>query len=404
MSATRTATVSNHMVPMAELLSRLLTVAVPALDMTARKQLAKGLLAVPRRGRRRRQRREMSIAKLCKLYCEHADNYYRRSDGCRTQESNTVRHALKPLRQMFGRKPVSSIGPLRLKEVRDAMVALGWYRKTVNSQIGRIKRMYKWGVANELVPSNVYHALEAVDGLRVGRTTAPESPPVKPASEPLIEAVFPFVSAQVQAMVKLQLTTGMRPGEVVIMRTCDIDTSVQPWLYRPSRHKTEHHHHERVVFLGPKCQEVLLPFLKPQQPQAFLFAPKEAERERRRRVHTRRKTPMSCGNVPGSNKKRHPKRPPGVRYETQSYGRAVSRACELAFPVPDGLDPEQTKQWRRNHHWHPNQLRHNAATRLRKEFGLDVAQVVLGHKTLSVTQVYAEKDVASAQQVMLKAG
>jgi integrase len=44
------------------------------------------------------------------------------------------------------------------------------------------------------------------------------------------------------------------------------------------------------------------------------------------------------------------------------------------------------------------------ATRLRKEFGIDVAQVVLGHKTLDVTQVYAEKNVASAQKVMLKVG
>ena len=32
-------------------------------------------------------------------------------------------------------------------------------------------------------------------------------------------------------------------------------------------------------------------------------------------------------------------------------------------------------------HWHPNQLRHNAATRLRREFGLDMARAVLGHSS-----------------------
>ena len=53
---------------------------------------------------------------------------------------------------------------------------------------------------------------------------------------------------------------------------------------------------------------------------------------------------------------------------------------------------------------HPHQLRHNAATRLRKEFGLDVAQVVLGHKRLEVTQVYAERDLDRARDVMSLVG
>lgn len=78
--------------------------------------------------------------------------------------------------------------------------------------------------------------------------------------------------------------------------------------------------------------------------------------------------------------------------------------CKRAFPVPVGMDEAQAKQWHREHHWHPHQLRHNAATRLRKEFGIDVAQVVLGHKTLTVTQVYAEKDVESARKIMLQVG
>jgi integrase len=71
---------------------------------------------------------------------------------------------------------------------------------------------------------------------------------------------------------------------------------------------------------------------------------------------------------------------------------------------PSALRAEQATLSRREHHWHPHQLRHNVATRLRKDFGIDVAQVVLGHKTLSVTQVYAEKDVESAQKVMMQAG
>jgi integrase len=389
--------------PIVELLGNLLQLAGHGLDPETRRRIELEVLK-PRRKRKRRGPRAMTVAKLCRLYCEHADTYYRRSDGIRTEEATTVRHALKPLRLLFARTPATQLGPLRLKKVRDEMVARGWCRKNINQQVGRIKRMYKWAVSNELLPATVYQGLLTVDGLRAGRTTARESVPVKPVPEHLMDAVLPHVSIQVQAMARLQLITGMRPGEVTIMRTCDIDQSSSPWLYRPSHHKTEHHQHERIVFLGPQCQEIVRPFLKPDEPNEFLFCPVDAESERRKRLHACRKTPMSCGNIPGSNRKRRPRRTPGDRYNTQSYARAISRACEIAFPVPEGLDADQAKQRKLEHHWHPHQLRHNAATRLRKQFGLDVAQVVLGHKTLSVTQVYAERDTESALKVMMQAG
>ena len=44
-------------------------------------------------------------------------------------------------------------------------------------------------------------------------------------------------------------------------------------------------------------------------------------------------------------------------------------------------------------HWHPYQLRHNAATRLVQQFGRDVARMVLGHRQISLTRVYAPDDV-----------
>jgi site-specific recombinase XerD len=49
-------------------------------------------------------------------------------------------------------------------------------------------------------------------------------------------------------------------------------------------------------------------------------------------------------------------------------------------------------------------LRHNAATYLRKEYGLEAAQVILGHKSMSVTEIYAEKDMATARKVMSEVG
>ncbi len=54
--------------------------------------------------------------------------------------------------------------------------------------------------------------------------------------------------------------------------------------------------------------------------------------------------------------------------------------------------------------WHPHQLRHNAATRLRKEFGLDTARAVLGHSSTAVTEVYAELDRDKAAHAMARIG
>ena len=62
-------------------------------------------------------------------------------------------------------------------------------------------------------------------------------------------------------MIELQLLTGMRPGEVTIMRGCDIDMTGTVWTYRPERHKTQRFGHARVIDFGPRAQEVVKPFL-----------------------------------------------------------------------------------------------------------------------------------------------
>jgi integrase len=61
-------------------------------------------------------------------------------------------------------------------------------------------------------------------------------------------------------------------------------------------------------------------------------------------------------------------------------------------------------KWREDHRWHPHQLRHNAATKLRREYGLDAARAVLGHRSPAVTEVYAEVDAAKAVEAMERIG
>jgi site-specific recombinase XerC len=60
--------------------------------------------------------------------------------------------------------------------------------------------------------------------------------------------------------------------------------------------------------------------------------------------------------------------------------------------------------WRKVHHWHPNQLRHSFATRVRKEHGLEAAQVLLKHSHVDVTQVYAERNERLAATVTAQIG
>jgi integrase len=55
-------------------------------------------------------------------------------------------------------------------------------------------------------------------------------------------------------------------------------------------------------------------------------------------------------------------------------------------------------------HWHPHQLRHNHATMVRRQYGLEVARILLGHKTAAVTEIYAEADEQKAVEIAAKIG
>ena len=158
--------------------------------------------------------------------------------------------------------------------------------------------------------------------------------------------------------------------------------------------------------MGPRAQEIVRPFLPGRPVEAFMFSPAEAEVERRAAIHASRETPLSYGNRPGTNCKRRPSKQPGKCYTTDSYRRAITYGCDRAFPPPDDIrdDPAAVKQRRKDHRWHPHQLRHSAGTRIRKEYGLEAAQLILGHARADVTQVYAEANHAKALEVAAKIG
>ena len=322
----------------------------------------------------------MRIQALINRYLEHCEEYYQESN-----EAECIELALRLLGEVYGDNDASAFGPKRLKDLRRLMVDEGKLtRSGINKRIDKIRRAWKWGVSEEYVPAATYQALLTVEGLRKGRTNARESGVIGPVADRDIQAVLPHVLPPVAAMIRIQRATGARPGEVCAMQGRWLDqTDDDAWAYRPERHKTAYKGRTRVLYLGPTSQEVIRPFLK-DDPDAFLFSPREAMAYRWRRDHDGRVTPLDQGNRPGTNRKRDPRKQPGERYSTESYRKAIQTACDVA-----GID-----------RWSPNQIRKTAGTMVRREHGLEVAQAFLGHSRASTTEMYyAPADVELAKVV-----
>jgi hypothetical protein len=131
------------------------------------------------------------VTMVLAAFLRHAHNYYgQRGDsggGARgangslppgeagAVELSHVRQAIPLVKRLYGDAPAAEFGPLELKAVRNAMIGArpagaGWSRNYANAQTNRIRSIFKWAVANELVPSAVHQALAAVVGLRRGKT------------------------------------------------------------------------------------------------------------------------------------------------------------------------------------------------------------------------------------------
>jgi site-specific recombinase XerD len=360
--------------------------------------------------------RPLSLVEITAAYKRYARDYYRKR-GRVTNEYTAICSAMKVAQELYGRQPAAEFGPLKLQAVQQRMVQLDWSRKHINKQVSRLIRMFRWAASQELVPGQLPFDLRAVSGLPKGRTKARESEPVRPIADEIVNKTLPFLSRVVADMVRLQRLAGMRPEEVCVIRPMDIDRAADVWIYRPDSSKMEHLDVDRQVFLGPRAQVILTAWLD-RSPDAYCFSPREAERERRAAEHRLRVVPVSYGNRPGSNRQQAPKREPGGRYTTDSYRRAIYRACDLMSGMPEELRvispslPAEVKQqrqidarkWRRQHCWAPNRLRHATGTQVREQFGLEAAQLILGHSRADVTQIYAERNAKLAVDVARKLG
>jgi integrase len=322
-----------------------------------------------------------TVNEVVLAYLRHAREYYKDSPP----EQDKIKLSVRPLKQLYGRQPARSFDVLALEAVRDEMIKT-LARTTANIRIGVIKRLFKWAASKKLVPAAVALELRMLAGLKRGRCNARETEPVKPVDLSLVEATLPHLNRQLRTLVSLQRITGARSGELVIMRPCDIDRSQSPWIYRPHKHKNLYRGHSREIYLGPQAQALIEPFLD-RPAESYMFSPREAVAEFR----AARKAARKCKVYPWeANRKRkaNPKRRAGLRYTVDRYRKAIIKTCEKKKLTP----------------WHPHQLRHTVATEIRRKYGIETARIILGHKSLQATEIYAEGNRDAAKKVMGEIG
>jgi len=305
------------------------------------------------------------------------------------------------------------------------MIADDICRRVVNASIHRIRAIVRWGVRNELVHESIWRALLSVPALRRDEEGVRESELVRPARWRQLRAVLRHAPDQVRAMVRVQVLTGMRPGEIVHLCPGDIDRSGDVWVYTPPRHKTSYRGKARHILIGVRAQAILAPWLLRVADRGdYVFRPRQSLTAA---IAARQTPPRWPCHAPSLRRRR--KRARGVKprrfrthYKVDGYRRAIRRACETARPMPRRLaraagetavdwrrrltEPQWSEvvAWRREHLLHPHQLRHNFATRVAKRFGEEAAQKLLGHDSLDVTRLYVERNLEEGKKIIAQIG
>ena len=190
-----------------------------------------------------------TVGQLCLAYHRHAEMFYR-------DEAKNYQKSLKILIENFRSIPCSEFGPLKLQQLQNEMCKKH-VRSQVNKSISRVKAVFRWGVSQEMVPADIMMALDCVRGLQKGRSVAK-------------------MSKNVAAICRMLILTGARVSEIRLMRVGDIDTSGKVWLYRPGSHKNAWRGKDRTIFIGPRAQAVLMPFIADAvHSDLFVFRPRE---------------------------------------------------------------------------------------------------------------------------------
>ncbi len=312
------------------------------------------------------------VLTVAQLVARHQEAEHERSP----KEQAQFAYACAPLVALYGPEPATAIDAAALEAVRDAMASglwmtelekareqtrgrkVGWCRNVCNRRLTRIKTLWRWAERKKLVPAGAHANLKTVPGLGKGSRKVRHTADRAAADLETARKVARHAPPVVAAMLELQALVGMRSCEVRVMRSVDVDRSGDVWTYRPTADKSAWREHQapRTVPLGPECQRILGFWLRPDEPEAYLFSPKGGRSSR------------AC-------------------YSDTGYAQAVRRAAAAAGVR---LQPYGT--------------RHGAKRRITREHGADAARAVLGQKHISTTELYGGIDVDHAKEVARKIG
>ncbi len=328
------------------------------------------------------EKSRLSIAESAVLFLKHCKQYYKDSP-----EFQQYARAIGPVIDLFSDCHVNEFGISEFKVVRDHWVRRGCARSYCNKQAKRVVAFFKWLVSEDLLDVTVYQTLKTVPPLKAGRCSSPESPKVRPVDDATIEATIKHLPKVLADMVRIHRLLGCRPTELLSIKPCMVDTRAEVWTIKLEKHKNAWRGHDRVIVIGPKAKNLLTPYLQ-REKDAYCFSPAEAMEQRLADREAARTTSISCGNRRGSNRKANPKKKPGEFYTVIGYTKAIHTAARKAgIPI-----------------WGANRLRHAAATAIREQENLEAASAILGHRTISMTENYAERSLQRAIEVAKKHG
>lgn len=304
----------------------------------------------------------------------------------------------------LGRLPVDKFGPSSLEQIRKKMEASGWARQHINSQIGRLKTMFKWGVSREIVKEETYARLLLLEPLREGHTTAPERPKIGPVDWPSVKIVLPFLTPTVADIVRVHYLSGMRSDEITALRMDEIDFTGDVWIYKKKKHKTAHLGKAKIVCFGPQAQMILRKYTG--KDVDYLFTPAQAVAEQAEARARGRKS-----KIYGRQRERIVKfRRTAERYNARSYQHALRYGfLKLAKSLGHEGEPakgESLKAWLKARdivYWHPHMLRHSRSTATQDRYGIEGVRAQTGN-SLQAAQIYAGPSLALAKRIARESG
>ncbi|MFT3789331.1 MAG: tyrosine-type recombinase/integrase [Tepidisphaeraceae bacterium] len=248
--------------------------------------------------------------------------------GNQTGSVLAMRGALRKFTDLYGPELAADFTAKKLGLLRDKLIGEGKSASHINKVLMYVRHAFDWAVEEGLVDERVAAPLDRVQRVKPNDPRCPKPMPLRRPSADDIKKVLDAddVSPVIKAMLELMAVTGMRVVEVARMTAGQIDRTNQAcWYFKPTMHKNAWRGKAAVIPLGAAAQAIITPYLLNRTEDAPLFSPAESVQWFQMRRSLTRKTPRSCGNRPGTNRVKAPKRTVGTTWTTAAFSRAVAR-------------------------------------------------------------------------------